>query len=671
MFLKSFCIIICIGLYSLQSIAQSDSFETKNILLKEIVIQNDLNGQNSRNKKQPKNLQISTDEILESIPGVSMIKRGNFALEPTIRGLNAGQINTTIDGMAMFGACTDRMDPISSYIEPNNLQNISVSFGPAESLSGNAIGGGFNFKIKQPRFNAVKKWNGMAGAGYESNGNAIQTLASINLSTPKWGLLVNGIYRSSQNYRAGKNEEIAFSQYNKWNGGAGLKYRLTPHSYLQANYIQDEGYNIGYPALLMDVSFAKAKIGSLTHFYHFAEGALQQVETKIYFNTVNHAMDDTKRPADQISMHMDMPGTSKTSGFYSLAKGSIKNHDISVRFAGYQNRLHAEMTMYPKGAASMYMMTIPDAQRQLAGINLSDKVSFNNDFYLSAGAGMDYINSSIFTEAGEKTLSGLMGGKLDKENVLFTIFLNPVYALSNAVSVYANTAYAMRGATLQELYGFYLFNRLDGYDYLGNPNLKVEKSVNISAGTIIKKEGFKIDIQTFGYFIENYITGLNKPGYSVMTEIANGVKEYGNLPSALLAGFEFSADVHLLPVLVLSTANTYTYGVDNEKNALPMVPPLKSLNQLKYSKGEYALNISAIISASQNHVNELKYGETSTSSSAIINMEASRDFKLGANKMSVQAGIQNFFDSYYFEHLDITKVPRMGRNIFGRITFYF
>src|SRR5690554_6330836 len=63
---------------------------------KEIVIQ----GQKKKNKdKTALQLQASTDKLLSTTLGITLIKRGNFALEPTIRGLNAGQINTTIDGM--------------------------------------------------------------------------------------------------------------------------------------------------------------------------------------------------------------------------------------------------------------------------------------------------------------------------------------------------------------------------------------------------------------------------------------------------------------------------------------------------------------------------------------------------------------------------------------------
>ncbi|MFC5048886.1 hypothetical protein [Aquimarina hainanensis] len=40
---------------------------------------------------------------------------------------------------------------------------------------------------------------------------------------------------------------------------------------------------------------------------------------------------------------------------------------------------------------------------------------------------------------------------------------------------------------MSEGYGFFLFNSFDGYDYIGNPALKKEKSVDFSVKLISRK----------------------------------------------------------------------------------------------------------------------------------------------------------------------------------------
>ena len=653
------------------SLAQTDSFETKNVFLREIIIQNEKNLNNSQEKKQPANLQTSTDQILEGINGVSMIKRGNFALEPTIRGLNAGQINVTIDGMAIFGACTDRMDPVSSYIEPNNLQSIVVSYGANDMAYGSSIGGGLNFKIKQPKINAIKKWSGMAGAGYESNGNGLQTLAALNYSAKNFGINVNGIFRNSENYKAAKGEKIKFSQFTKWNGGLAAKYKLKDHHFLQLNYIQDEGYNIGYPALTMDVAFAKAKIGSFSYMHHSNAGLLQHVETKVYYNLIDHAMDDTKRPTEQVPMHMDMPGTSKTLGFYTQAKWVLHDHEVKTKINGYQNQLHAEMTMYPDNGAEMYMLTIPDAQREVIGLDISDNFTIKPGLTLSMGGRLDVTASSIYSIEGEKTLSGMFEGPLSRNAVLYNVYLNPVYKVQKNLSLYANIARGMRQGTLQEMYGFYLFNRVDGYDYIGNPDLKNETSWNTALGAVFQKNAVKLELQAYSYFLQNYIAGVQKPGYSVMTMGANGVKQFSNLSAAVLSGIEASGQIKLRPDLTFVTNNTFSYGRDKEGGALPMISPFKTVNQLNYAGEKISLGITGTFSAAQKHVNTKKYGETTTPAFGLLNVKAGKDFTLKSTTLSLNIGVDNVLDTYYVEHLDIMKIPRMGRNFVAHATLYF
>ena len=59
----------------------------------------------------------------------TLLSRANFAQEPVIRGLSGGQIGLVIDGMPVIGACVDKMDPSTSYVEADNLQRLELSKG--------------------------------------------------------------------------------------------------------------------------------------------------------------------------------------------------------------------------------------------------------------------------------------------------------------------------------------------------------------------------------------------------------------------------------------------------------------------------------------------------------------------------------------------------------------
>ncbi|MEO5790082.1 MAG: TonB-dependent receptor, partial [Gelidibacter sp.] len=68
------------------------------------------------NYRQEKTLS-SIDDYLEKSNKITMIKRGNYAWEPSMNNMNSERLNVTIDGMQIFGACTDKMDPITSYVD--------------------------------------------------------------------------------------------------------------------------------------------------------------------------------------------------------------------------------------------------------------------------------------------------------------------------------------------------------------------------------------------------------------------------------------------------------------------------------------------------------------------------------------------------------------------------
>ncbi len=652
--------------------AQEDSSVNKTITLREVIVQHDAKLSGMKEKKQGADLQVSTDQLLEGIAGVNMIRRGSYAWEPAIRGLNAGQINVTISGMAVFGACTDRMDPVSSYIEPNNLQAITVSYGTGDPSYGSSTGGGFNFKLKQPRIGNEKKLTGLWGVGYETNAHALQTLAALEYSGSRFAIRGNGIFRKAGNYTAGGGDKIAFSQYAKWNGGLSAKYRLAEHHFLHADYIQDEGWDIGYPALLMDVSFAKAKIGSVSYLYQPHSRSIHSWETKLYYNTVDHAMDDTKRPKEQVPIHMDMPGRSQTMGFYSEVQWAFSNrHRVTTRLNGYRNRLHAEMTMYPQGAAPMFMLTVPDAQRSMIGMDISDRIALTPKVELTAGMRTDYTGSSIYSAGGRQLLSGMHNGSLSRNELLYNAYANARYRVNDHWQLYVGVARAVRSATLQELYGFYLFNRADGYDYIGDPGLHNEASWNFNMGAGFQRKMFRAEGQAFAYMFSDYIAGKYVPGYSVMTIGALGVKQYNNVSSAVLYGAEASLTAQPVSFLTIKSVNTYTRGQDADGNALPLIAPFKSVNTVNAVWKEYRFSAECVSALAQRHVSGDVYGELPSTGYAVVNMRAGRSFSVGSVLWDINFAVSNIFDHYYYEHLDIMKLPRPGRNLVVHLTMRF
>ena len=100
---------------------------------------------------------------------------------------------------------------------------------------------------------------------------------------------------------------------------------------------------------------------------------INKLETKVYFNTITHTMDDTKRP--NVPIHMDMPGWSDTYGMYLNSKWKVeKKSSFLATLNSFYNRSLAEMTMYPNDPNEniMFMLTWPDVVTFYNGIYLEN-----------------------------------------------------------------------------------------------------------------------------------------------------------------------------------------------------------------------------------------------------------------------------------------------------------
>ncbi len=666
-------VLLALFIFYLPFVALAQSDTTKQpISLQEVIIVDGTENLNEETKGNKNKVQAPIHRLLDEVPGVSLIRRGNFALEPTVRGLNGAQINLSIDGMAIFGACTDKMDPISSYIEPNNLKSITINYSSDAQSYGSSIGGGFNFRTIKPVLNAPDTWTGRLGVGYNSNGNALQSLASISYSNKVFAMNINGIFRRSENYTAGGGQEILFSQYHKWNGSISAKYKIADKHILAAQYLQDRGYDIGYPALTMDVAYANANIASLTYIFKGNGNGWTHWETKVYYNHIHHVMDDTQRPPEMVPMHMDMPGISTTMGLYSESKWSLgKRNHLALRLDFYRNRYHAEMTMYPDAGDEMFMLTIPDGQRSVLGLSFTDHQIISDVFSVTFGGRIENNASSLYTEQGENTLSGFYPGDLGRFKLISNFFVNPEVQLNDNWTLFAQIARGMRAPSLREMYGFYLFDRADNYDYIGNPNLHPESSWNLSLNTTYTSPRLRIKAKVFTYLFQDYITGIIHENYNTMTIGASGVKVYNNLPSARLYGADFNINLDIIEHLRIGSSNSFTYAYDNKHRALPLIPPFKSSNSLTYKRSSYAFYVEGIFSLAQMHVNHEFYGESTTPSYFLANIGLRKEFTLKTSSIFVNLRLNNVFDKKYHQHLDIMQVPRLGRNLIVQISYEF
>lgn len=612
----------------------------------------------------------SIESLLQQKESINLIVRGNFAQDPLIRSYKAGQINVTLNGMRIYGACTDRMDPVTSYAESSNLKSISLSHGSSASIDNNAFGGSIDLKLKEASFSGISFTSGSFGSSYQTNTNGFHVFGQLKQSHKNWGLLIQASTRNANNYFAGGDEEVEFSQYQKINSSAELLIRLSPKDRVKFNFLYDKAQDVGYPALPMDVGLAEAMIGGVNYLKILNGNVFYSLETLLYYNSIYHEMDDTKRP--NVPMHMDMPGWSKTFGGWAKLKSiNFNKHQLESKLEYYQNFRRAEMTMYPPNEIEMFMLTWPDIMRRTAGIAIADNWLISEKWSLASSVRLDVNNSFITTEFGKQHFE-VFGYDVDDSFIepIFSIKENFEYKLDLKSKFTLNLAYAERVPDVSEQFGFYLYNANDGYDYIGNPNILKETSYQVELGFKQEFEKLNWHIRGFAHLIDNYILGRTDSTLDPMTIGANGVRVYTNLDFARIYGFEHSFNYFFNDQLTLSNSFQYTLGEENTKEPLPLISPLKGNIKAQWNNKGWLAWIQFQWAAKQSRVNE-NFGDQTTPSYGLINMSLSKDISFYNIKLKTAVGVSNLLDTNYRDHLSWGQIPQMGRNITINLNFSF
>ncbi|WP_462169756.1 TonB-dependent receptor plug domain-containing protein [Pseudoalteromonas xiamenensis] len=85
--------------------------------------------------RQPMPAQDGAD-LLSSIAGFSLVKKGAASGDPVFRGMAGSRLNIVTDAGSTLGGCGSRMDPPTAYITPQSFDTLTVIKGPQTVLYG-------------------------------------------------------------------------------------------------------------------------------------------------------------------------------------------------------------------------------------------------------------------------------------------------------------------------------------------------------------------------------------------------------------------------------------------------------------------------------------------------------------------------------------------------------
>lgn len=620
---------------------------------------------------QPKN----SGELFEDINGFHLIKRGNYAVDPAFRASQYEQLNVQIDGgTKAFHACPNRMDPVTTLINPEEITKIEIIKGPFSVRYGNTFGGLINLVSKSPAHNA-KPFSGSISSGYESNGNSMVSMVTLDSKLNKFDFSGNLSYRDYGNYKDGNQNEIPAS-FSSTSYGLKAGYQIADNQRLQATFRQNFGRDVLHAGLPMDTDFDNSTLANIDFKLEKDGNYFQGLTAKIYYSYVDHLMTNKRRATfKNTETASSVEATTyggKLETEWNFGSKVILFTGIDVvnlsRNGGRDRLLKNNMMGNPLPTPiAVFDKVWQDSYSNDFGYFAETKIKTSEKSWLTIGSRLDFIAS----EANDldATFAALYPNLEKTNETLYSGTISYQYRFNPQYKLETSFGRGTRAANIEERFiAFFNIGR-DAYEYVGNPNLKpeVNNQFEISFDGKNNFTGFLNSVQygtsVFYSIYENYILGVVDP---TLTRKYNPSappihpKVYRNIEDALKTGFEIYGSVKFNNAFEFGTEVSYTYTENKDFNeSLPLTPPLVTRLKLSYDYKKFWAKAHFTLTGKQDKISN-SYDEVATAGYEVL------DLNIGykpLKSVSIGMGLLNVFDQNYNNHLTFAfnNVEGFGR----------
>mgnify|MGYP002700338467 CR=1 FL=1 len=633
---------------------------------------------------QPKNVA----DLFNDINGFSVIKRGNYAIDPSFRASQYEQLNIQYDGgTKAMHACPNRMDPITTHIIPEEIEKIEIIKGPYTVRYGATFGGVINMVTQKPNL-LDRGLHGKVSAGYESNGSSLVNMAQMQYIQDKYDVVGNVGYRDFGNYKDGNGTEIP-SSFKSTDYGVKLGYNYTENQRLQAHWRQSFGRDVLHAALPMDTDYDNSSILSLDYKISNLGETVKSLTAKAYYSYVDHLMHNRDRPTFMMMEAISAVEATTIGGKLELNWKPLEKLNV---FSGL-DAMHIARDGGRTRLVKLNMMGMPlpmpmtfndkvwqDSSIDDFGVFTEAKWSLNNATIVTAGVRYDIVISDI--KDPEDDFAAMYDlEKRTENNVSGTVSVKKL--VSDNFTIEAAYGRGVRSANMIERYINHFTVGQDPYEYIGNPNLKAEVNNQFEIG--FKGHSplntFKYATSFYYSSFENYIIAvvdesLNRK-YMPMAEPRNP-KIFKNLDEAYKTGFEAMAQIDFLRDFYFKTELAYVYAKNKDLNeSLPLTAPFTTKLSLGLEKLTYWANVQYNITSKQDNISR-SFGETKTDGYQTL------DIRLGLKpikNVTLGVAVLNAFDEAYNNHLNFsftnqadfgrTPITEPGRNFSAFLQYKF
>jgi len=519
----------------------------------------------------------NVSDLLLHMPGVDVNGVGSNQSRPVIRGMRGQRILLMEDGIRMNNSRRQQdFGEIPAILDVSEVERVEVVRGPSSVLYGSdAIGGVINIITKLPDYDIkTSEFHGSFGYRYGTADNQNKVVANINGNSGRFGFMISGNYRKSEDYTApaGKFGNINFKKdtrvYDTGVKDRGmnllLRYKLKDsvnlslkYEYYNAKnsgfgYVDPKDYNPG--GVEIKIRYPIQKVEKYTFKY-------ENVNANSFFadhiGFTAYVRGNERKLANDIFVPLRIPGKSgagisiltenysdiSTMGFRLEMNKAVANHMISYGSDFFidstkntdKNIVQFVGMKFPSSPSIDKTPLVPNANYKSMGVFVQD------DIFLFGRAslilGVRYQNVSAKT----KKTPGLEKESLyNSMDDTFVGAANLSYGITDNFKLVLSVGRGFRSPNLIER--FYNGPTPEGRAFQSrNTVLKAETSLNFDLGFKFRS---KIHFLEFTYFHNTIYNGIR---ISPTGNKIYGLPEYRNInvDKLRMKGYEVAAGVYL------------------------------------------------------------------------------------------------------------------------------
>lgn len=612
-------------------------------------------------------------DLLKSIPGFSVIRKGGTDGDPVFRGMAASRLGILLDGEAILGGCGNRMDPPTAYVFPEEYESVTILKGPQSVKHGAGSSAGVvMFERATPEFydKPVHGYVSLMGGSFGRN----DQVAKIQTGGEKGYIELGGTRSDMDNYKDGNGNKV-HSAYERWSTNTALGWTPTLDTKIELTAAVSDG-EARYADRGVDGSeFNRTNYG-LSYQQKAISPIIEEIKAKVYRNYVDHVMDNySLRDTPAGDMPMAMNPDRETIGASLGTTLRFGPHWLFDVGADYQQNDHSDRMGMPSGA--MGYKNKPrkdDLSFKTAGVYTQLHYHFPAEHGIFAGI---RVNRDEAEDLRSNTDSA---GETDK-NWLTSGFVRYEHQLDASNRAYAGIGYSQRAADYWER-----TRNPDGKKPMANSrissfNVSPEDVTQLDVG--ITHEGKEVSgsVSAFYAYHEDYIL-IERTFDANNDPLGVGAR------NVRATSFGAEADVNWQFAHHWNTDATLSLVHGKNKTddrALGQIPPHEFRLGLTYDNGVWSsgalarfVNTQDRVAIGQGSVVGQDIGETS--GFAVFSLNAGYR---ASDELIFTAGIDNVFDRNYAEHLSKgdanvlsstvadVRVNELGRNLWLKAQYKF